>query len=467
MDRSYKRLGINTIFVFIGKAGSSLVALLMLPLYTYWLDTDEFGSADLINTYATIILSVISCSIASAVFVIPDRRDNASCVSYYTSGLVFISCVSVLFPIIFFLIKNIYNGENFLLLNGWQVIALTLSMVWQNYTQQFTRALDKMSIFSTAGIIQSLSTAVLALLLIPEYGLGGYIMSLVLSNVVVSLFSFVFSGSYNYVSIRKFDLSKLKELLKYSIPLVPNTIMWWLVNGFNRPMMESQLGLTALGLYAVAMKFPNIITSVSDVFMNAFSISMIEEYGKSTFSNFFNTIFKFVYVIMVVGAIIISIFSKYIITIFASENFEGAWIIMPFLTLSSVFACASSIVGGIFVAKKQSKYYFYSSIYGAVSSVIMTIILMNLLGVIGCAIASGLSFLIMLLVRFYYARNDIKDFPLWWFVFNTSLLVVTILVTVLTTNTVAKTFVYAIIVCTLFYSNRSTAQMLNRIRKKL
>lgn len=96
MDNRYKRLGLNSVLVFIGKAGSSLVALLMLPLYTSWLSTDEFGSADLINIYATILVSILSCSIASSIFVIPNKVYKEKCISYYSTGLFFIFFVSVL-----------------------------------------------------------------------------------------------------------------------------------------------------------------------------------------------------------------------------------------------------------------------------------------------------------------------------------------------------------------------------------
>lgn len=45
-------------------------------------------------------------------------------------------------------------------------------------------------------------------------------------------------------------------MLSYSMPLVPNNIMWWLVSALNRPVMEIYLGMEAIGLFAVANKFP-------------------------------------------------------------------------------------------------------------------------------------------------------------------------------------------------------------------
>ena len=463
MNSSYKRLGKNTVLVFIGKAGSSFVALLMLPLYTRWLSTEEFGTVDLINTYSTILLSIISCSIASAIFVVPDKKNKTECSAYYSTGLVFVGFISIFFALILGGINYTINSDVFFLNNGWNIVILTISMILINYTQQFVRAIDKMSVFSIVGIIQSVSTALLAILLIPKFQLNGYIISLVISNIISSLYAFFASNSYLYVNLRLIKRVYLLHLLKYSVPLMPNTIMWWLVNGFNRPLMESELGLSAIGLYAVALKFPNIITSVSDVFMNAFSISMIEEYRNPNFSVFFTNTFKVVYLFIIICAIGISILSKFIIGIFASQEFFEAWRILPILTLSSVFSCASSIIGGVFVARKESKYYFYTSIYGAISSVFFTIVLIKLFGLIGCATASGISFLVMYISRYIYAKKDIPNYDNKWFIYTTSLLLVVIFISLASLPILVQIVFYIIIIAVLFFVNRDILYSILRL----
>jgi O-antigen/teichoic acid export membrane protein len=45
----YRRLGKNTLFVFIGNASSKLIGLLMLPFYTRWLSVEDYGTTDIIG----------------------------------------------------------------------------------------------------------------------------------------------------------------------------------------------------------------------------------------------------------------------------------------------------------------------------------------------------------------------------------------------------------------------------------
>ena len=466
MDSSYKRLGKNTILVFLGKAGSSLVSLLMLPLYTRWLTPGEYGSVDLITTYSSIILSIASCCIADAIFVIPKDSDTEERIKYYSTGILFITLSSLLLLTLgvvglFFKTQN----TSFIINNSLYVAALTISMIWMNYVQQFTRTIDKVAIFSITGIIHAIAIAVLAFVFIPHYGLGGYILSLIFSNVISAGFSFLASKSYEYVSLKKVEKHSLNCLLKYSIPLMPNSIMWWLVNGFNKPIMESKLGLAAIGLYAIAMKFPSLITALCDVFMNAFSISVIEEYKKTGFSLFFNTVFKAISFSVILMALIVSFFSVPIIRLFASDEYIDAWLLLPTLTLSSVFSCLSSIVGGVFIARKESKYFFYSSIWGAVSSVVFTVLFIELWGLQGCAIAVSISFLVMFLVRFYFARKDIVGFDFMHLLFQLLILIIGIIVVLSDMPLYYKIVIYVTICVLLIIINRKILLQLSSIFK--
>lgn len=412
MDNSYKRLGVNSVFVFLGKAGSGLISILMLPFYTHWLSPGEYGTVDLITTYSTILLSVGSACIADAIFVVPKNSKKEECISFFSSGILFLLIASILLLFIAFVTGYIHAEESFILSNRWNIVLLSLSMVWLNFMQQFVRTIDKMTVFASAGIVQTLLIAFFSLILIPQYNLQGYINALIFANVLVSVFVIILSKEYAYLRLISINRSSLVRLLQYSIPLIPNSIVWWLVNGLNRPIIESHLGLGALGLYAVAIRFPNLIISLCDVFMNAFSISIIEEYGKSNFQVFFNNIFRLVVLVVVFGAIILSIFSPQLISIFADKEFYNAWYILPVLTISTVFSCSSTIVGGVFIARKQSKYFFYSSIWGALSSIIFTFLLVKIWGLTGCAVAACLSFMIMFVSRLIYAWRDISSFEI-------------------------------------------------------
>ena len=418
MQERYKRLGKNTILVFIGNAGSKLIGLLMLPFYTHFLTKSEFGVSDLIATYASIILGIFTCCISDAIFIFPKNSDDEGRKKYFSSGVIFLLCSFSLYALLTFIVDLLssefhWSGTLFSIL--WWIFIFNISNYFQVYTQQFTRSIDRMKVYSITGIVHTSSMAITAFLLLPSYGLNGYLWSIVLSNIIAGLFSLIASGAWRFFSVKQIDVNSLKQLLAYGIPLIPNGLMWWLVNGLNRPIMESQLGLESIGVYSVANRFPSIINMLFVIFSNAWTISMLEEFSKPDFNAFFNKTIKSLYFIIVVGSCVLAVCSKLIVFVFADAQYFEAWRYIPLLVLGVIMQCLSSLIGGVFSAEKKSKYFFYSSIWGAVASVLLTWPCINFFGLTGVPIAVSVSFLVMVIVRLKYAWKHINMFDVKYF----------------------------------------------------
>lgn len=414
MDSRYKRLGKNTIIVFVGNAGSKLIGFLMLPFYTHWLSKAEYGTSDLINTYSLIFVALFTCCLADSIFIFPKGKSDKEKTKYFTSGLLFVFSSFLIICILALIVSKIIN-EGFFYTNLWWIVGMTYSHFLSNYMQQFTRSIDKMIVYSLTGIVYVATIALISFLLLPIYRLDGYLIALVSANLISALFAFIASKSFVYFGISYFDKSSLKELLKYGIPLIPNSVMWWFVDGLNRPIMEANLGVEAIGIYAVANKIPGILSMLFAVFSNAWTISMLEEFGKSDFNKFFNKTMRLLFFVVSLGTIAIILSSKILVGIFASSAFYEAWQYVPVLTIAIVFQNVSSLIGGVFAAEKKSKYFFYSSLWGAVCSVSLSLLFIHLFGLMGACVSISCSFLCMALVRLKYAWKYISEFSLMYY----------------------------------------------------
>ena len=60
-------------------------------------------------------------------------------------------------------------------------------------------------------------------------------------------------------SFHNIDRCKLKEMIRYSIVLIPNTFMWWIMNSSDRVMVTYMIGAAANGIYAVSYKLPTLV----------------------------------------------------------------------------------------------------------------------------------------------------------------------------------------------------------------
>ena len=165
----YKRLGKNTILVFIGNLGSKLIALIMLPFYTKCLTVEDFGISDIILVYATFFIGIISLSISESVFIFPKNQSKEKQSEYFSSGLFYTFFCLIIAAILFYITKyifTIYNIENSFTKYVWIIFFLAIVMFLQKYFQQFTRSIDKMKVYAITGVILQTLIAVFSFLLI-------------------------------------------------------------------------------------------------------------------------------------------------------------------------------------------------------------------------------------------------------------------------------------------------------------
>jgi O-antigen/teichoic acid export membrane protein len=407
----YTRLGKNTITVFIGNAGAKLIGLLMLPFYTRWLSVEGYGTTDIINVYVNLLLGLATACIADAVFIFPKGQPIEQQKTYFSSGLCFaflsLGVTAFLFKAasVIFVYKEISNSFTD---NAWFVYGLLVTSFLQQYIQQFVRSIDKMKVYSTTGIVLTVSTAVFSFFIIPKWGVSGYVFALILANILAAVYSAVFSGAFKYLAIKAVKKSACAEMLKYSVPLIPNGIMWWLVGAFNRPLIEKYVGMHEVGIFAVANKFPGILSIIFSIFSISWQISVLEEFGKANYANYYNKIFRLLVSGLVFIFFIITISSKFIIGILTTDSFYESWKYIPILTLGAILSSVSGFAGTTFSASRESKYFFYSSVWGAVSSVVCNIILIPRLGIMGGSISVVASFAVMAISRIAYNWKYVK-----------------------------------------------------------
>lgn len=411
MENKYKRLAKNSFWTLLGNTGSKVLGFLLLPLYTRWLGTAGFGESDLVTTYSTFLVYVMTMCVGDAIFVFTKNEDDEKKKVYFSTSLFFVFGILLVWLIIwsgldtFFSVCNITNSfAN----NLWLIYGIVVTTFLQQYFQQFILSLEKIKLYSLTGIIHTLLIFLFSYWLIPFMGVRGYMLAIIYSNFFTAIYCFFFSRSYSFLSIRRFEYNRIYEVLKYSIPLIPNGIMWWLVSALNRPVMEYNLDYSAIGIYAVANRFPSVIMMVFTVFSIAWNISVFEEYDKKDYEDFYKKTFRILFFVIIIIASIVIISSEMIVTIFAAPAFHEAWKYMVILIIGSVFSCLSSFFGTNFTVVKQSKYYFYSSVWGALTAIVLNFILIPLFGLWGTAISMMMSFTVMMVSRYVYSLKYIS-----------------------------------------------------------
>lgn len=405
----YKTLGINSIYVMIGTFGSKFISFLMLPFYTAWFSVSDYGLSDLLIVYSSLLSCVLTLSLHEAIFVYPVGKDKNTQRSYFSTGLwtiLLLAGISLIFSLLISYIRDTYGISNTIFTNIWYLYFIYITTSIQTYLQQFCRSINKMKTFCYSGIIYTLLTATFSFLLIPEYGIKGYVISFILANIISSSFIFVIEKIYEYIELF-IRWRILKSMANYSMPLIPNTLMWWILSAINRPIIDNSLGLTGVGLFAVANKFPTLLSQVAAIFNGSWQVSVLQEFHKKDFINFFTKIGDIYINTMIVLSSTLCLCSRFIVELTTDEKFHEAWSFVPIIAISVVFQSICTHTGTIFSATRLSRYFLTSSLIGAIMSIVCNLLLIPQFGLYGASLSFAISQFSIAAARLIFCKKII------------------------------------------------------------
>lgn len=400
---AYKKLIKNSGIFAIANMGSKLISILLVPLYTYVLTTEQYGTVDMFITSISLLLPIVTLSIYDATLRF-SLKSKYSKKDIFSTSLIVVTLGNLVFLLLYPLLRKIELLNSYLLLFYLMLFIQTINSVFS----QFTRGIGKVKQFALNGVINTFLIVISNILLLVHFRLGikGYMISIIIANLICNLYLYFSVKLWKYFNIKSYRRNLLREMLIYSIPLMPNSLMWWIMNASDRYMITFFLGVAANGLYAVAYKIPTILNVVYSIFSQAWQLSAIEEVDSKNKSKFYSNVFNVFAVVMLIGTSIIIVFIKPVIEIFLSKSYAECWRYIPFLLLAVVFTSFSSFLGTNYIAMKKTKGVFKTSLIGAIINIILNIILIPIIGLNGAGIATMISFFIVWIIRIY----DTKEF---------------------------------------------------------
>lgn len=416
----------NTGWIAIGNMGAKMIGFIMLPFYTNWLTPTQYGTADLIQTYASLLVGLGALSIQNAMFIFPAKVDEQTKKEYYSTGLIFTIFSFGILALIFYIL-SLGKASEIIFKYAWLIYGMLVSSILQSFSMEFCRSLNRMDIFGLTGIVNTGCTAIFSLLLIPKLLLHGYVYSIIISNFITIIFTVLYTKSYLFVSISSFNTKYLKDMLTFTIPLIPTNIMWWAISSFNRPILEQNVELFMIGLYAIANKMPAIINLLYSFFHQAWIVTVMDEYNSKDFNSYYNKMLRLVLSSQVVAFVLICIFSKTIVRILTNSEYYTAWIYIPILCSGALINNFVSFTGAVLTALKKSKALLYSALPSGITSIILNLVLIPRLGLWGACIAIPASCIVTLIMRIFLSKKYVQydNYPFYFY--NSIFIVVSIL----------------------------------------
>lgn len=407
MNRSkylLKNMGILTISNF----SSKILVFLLVPLYTTVLSTAEYGAYDLAVSTATLFYPILTLNIVDAVmrFLMDKDYDKKSIAGI---GLKFLSISIILFAFGMYILNVTKLWPD---INGLEIYIFLYYFfyVLNQFLIQFAKGLEQVKEMGIAGVVSTLVMLLtnILFLLVFKCGLSGFFWANILAQGISALYIAIRIQILSYIEFKRVDKVLQKEMLIYSIPLIASVIGWWVNSTADKYVVSFILGVSANGLLSVSYKIPQILNTIQSIFIQAWQISAIKEYGDNNTARFYGNTFTIINLLMCIVCSWLIFLTRPLAHFLYSKDFYVAWRYVPFLLIASVLNSASGMLGPILSAKKKSKAMMWSAVIGASVNIIMNIVLVHFIGIQGATIATVICSYIIYMVRKIAVGKEIK-----------------------------------------------------------
>lgn len=383
------------------------ISLLTTPLFTRLMTTEQYGQFSVYHSWLQIFTILTTLRLNWAVF-------NRGMSKYKSDRDGYTSTMQILTFIItgvVFLIYLVFHRQinRMTELPTFIMVAIFLELF-------FTPAIDFWTIRKRYEYIYKPVVFRTLLMAILNAGLG--IVAVLLSNekgyariltcIGVNLCFGVILFGYNlYKGKRVFSIEYVKFALGFNLPLLLHYISQYVLDQFDRVMIQKMVGLAAAGIYSVAYNAGMLMKIVTQSVNNALVPWQYEKLEKKQFKELDNILFL-VYVLVVGCALIFSAFAPEIMKILADEKYHEAVYVIPPVALGLVFSFMYTTFANVEFYYNLNKFTMYISMGGALLNIGLNYVGIKMFGYIAAAYTTLLCYVVFALGHYIYMTVSLK-----------------------------------------------------------
>lgn len=318
----------------------AFTAFIMLPINTRLFTQDEYGKITTIDSISDLLLVLVSVNIIQAyIRYYHEYKFKSDDLSLFTSTIYWSILVWGIFVVVVSIIiatpymKNTVSIWPVLTLAFISPIGVILSQVGGSFSQQNHRSIQQVTISLVYFFTQVFATLLLSGAF--NLGLTGRYSAMLMGSILSTTISTVILLHYGLLRLQ-FSWEMLKESLRFSIPLLPNSTAGWVTSLSDRILISIYGSLTEAGIYNVGYIIGRGITIFSETIFLVYGPFMYAilkkdlQSAKIRIERFLPYYFLFMCWI----CLIIMVFAKEIISIVVPKQYSEAIAIIPIVTIA-------------------------------------------------------------------------------------------------------------------------------------
>lgn len=369
--------------------------IILVPLYTRVLSPADFGSLDLLMVFAGLVNLTVALEVSQGVaryYVSEPDADRkvlyASTAFWFTvfCYTLFLIVALMFAPALSRLVMGAQGLENMFRIG---TVSIWLNGIFYLVQGQFRWELRSKH-YAAVSLLVTCVTAVVAVTLAYyfEWGFAGILCG----SVAGALVGCVYGVWHLRNSFRPcFQMDRLKDMLRFSAPLVPSGIAVFVSLYVDRLMINHFLSLDEVGLYGIGFRLASTVGLVMVGFQAALTPLVYVHYREEQTPQQLALIFRWFLVFALLIYLFLSLFASEILHFITTPAYYSAATVVVYLVPAILLSNMYIFAPGISIAKK-THLILYINLCGAVLNAGLNWLLIPKLGITGAALATLLGY---------------------------------------------------------------------------
>lgn len=412
-NESRFQLFTRNIFVFgLATIISQLITFILTPIYTRYFTPQEFGIFSLTTMAISIISPLCMIGTSDALFRLYfDKDDLLYRKELISTGLKLVIYIASSVLIIFFIFRKPITIRYLGNIKYVDYIILGIVVVFFRNITTITNSIIRMENnrkkIVQIILIQSVVTLLFNLLFVVV--IHKDMRFILITNVINLIILFFITSEYGkkYLNFSDFRINKniSKEIVKYGLPIVPAFIGYWILSAVDKLILNYIYDTSAVGLYAVGMKLASIMSLFQAIFAQGWQFFSFSTMRDSDATKVYGKIFDLVVFAGVSIVTVLLFYGDFIFKILFAKIYYEAWVVSPILCLGPVIMVLWWIAGIATSIKKKTYLSSIGIVLAAVTNIVLNFLFIPKYYLMGAAIATLLSYVVMLIFAILFIRH--------------------------------------------------------------
>lgn len=370
------------------------LSLLLLPFYTRVLSAEQYGLVDLATIATTLVVLTVALEISQGVArMFHEAADHDGQAAYASTALWFSIgaygfFVLVALPLAPQIAAIAFESEGLADLARIVIIGAAISGVFNLLLAQLRWRLQPMAYGAGSLIFAVVSIgATIVLVLGAGLGVAGVVLGQLTGAAAGGVFCFsVARDLYRF----RFDAARLREMLRFSLPLVPSSIGVFVTLYIDRIAIKELMTVADVGLFAIGYRVASMVSLLALAVQMAVTPLVYAQHRDPGTPAALGRVFAAFVGFALLVAVALALFAREIVMVVSTPDFYGGAAVVPLLAPALLLSAMYVFAPGLGIAKRSGTQALIT-LAGAALNTVLNFLMIPVWGIVGAAGATLIS----------------------------------------------------------------------------